>query len=148
MFKKVVWATDGSEAADRALPLARTLAADGGGELLVVHCIELSQPGMWAARRPIRSDEKELKLKMDGQLAELAHDGVPATLQTMQASMGRAAEAIAEIAREQHGEVIVLASHGHTALGELVLGSVTQRLLRIAPCPVLAVPVNGVHAAA
>jgi nucleotide-binding universal stress UspA family protein len=34
MFKKVVWATDGSEAADLALPHAKTLVAEAGGELL------------------------------------------------------------------------------------------------------------------
>jgi nucleotide-binding universal stress UspA family protein len=45
MFKKVLWATDGSEAADLAMPLARTLAADGGGDLLIMHCEELTMPG-------------------------------------------------------------------------------------------------------
>jgi nucleotide-binding universal stress UspA family protein len=40
VFKKIVWATDGSEAADLALAHAKTLAADGGGELLVLHCEE------------------------------------------------------------------------------------------------------------
>jgi nucleotide-binding universal stress UspA family protein len=44
MFKKIVWATDGSDAADHALALAKRLAVEGGGELLAVHCEEFTRP--------------------------------------------------------------------------------------------------------
>jgi nucleotide-binding universal stress UspA family protein len=146
MFKKVVWATDGSDAADQALPVARTLAADGGGELLVVHCVELTVPGKAAGIYPIHADEGDLKAKIERQVAELAAGGVPARLQTTGATVGRAAQAIADATREQQGEVIVVGTRGHTALGGLLLGSVTQRLLHLGGCPVLAVPTNGSHA--
>ncbi|HJS95408.1 MAG TPA: universal stress protein [Solirubrobacteraceae bacterium] len=146
MFKKVVWATDGSEAADQALPLARTLAAEGGGELLVVHCVELTVPGKAAGIYPIHADEDDLKAKIERQVAEVARGGVPARLQTTRATVGRAAQAIADAARDQQGEVIVVGTRGHTALGGLLLGSVTQRLLHLGSCPVLAVPTNGSHA--
>jgi nucleotide-binding universal stress UspA family protein len=43
--KKIVWATDGSEAAELALAHAKTLAADGGDELLVLSCEEMTSPG-------------------------------------------------------------------------------------------------------
>jgi nucleotide-binding universal stress UspA family protein len=145
MFKKVVWATDGSEAADQALPLARTLAAEGGGELVVVHCVELTVPGKSGGIYPIYADEDELETKIERQVAELANDGVPARLQTTRTTVGGAAQAIADVAREQQGEVIVVGTRGHTALGVLLLGSVTQRLLHIGACPVLAVPANGSH---
>lgn len=45
MFKKIVCATDGSEAAERALALARQLTTEGRGELLAVHDVELTVPG-------------------------------------------------------------------------------------------------------
>jgi nucleotide-binding universal stress UspA family protein len=51
-----------------------------------------------------------------------------------------AAHAIADVAAEAEGDVIVVGTRGHTAFSGLLLGSVTQRLLHIAPCPVLAVP--------
>jgi len=148
MFRKVIWATDGSEAADEALPLARTLAVESGGELVVVHCLELSTPIKYAGRIPVHADEDELKAKIVRQVAELDAGGVPTILQTARTSEGKAAQAIAEAAHEQQAEVIVVGTRGHTALGGLLLGSVTQRLLRIASCPVLAVPVNGAHAGA
>ena len=148
MFKNVVWATDGSEAADEALPLARRLATEGNGQLLVVHCVELSPPGKVAVRYPIHSDEEELTAKIVRQVAELDADGVKATLETVRASAGKVAQAIAEITREHDGEVIVVGTRGRTALSGLLLGSVTQRLLHVASCPVLAVPVNAARVAA
>jgi nucleotide-binding universal stress UspA family protein len=146
MFKKVVWATDGSPAADEALAVARQLAADGGGELVAVHCVELTLPGKAVGLYPIHADEETLRAKIEQQVAEVSSAGLPATLQTTRASVGKAAQAIAEIAREQHGDVIVVGTRGHTAMGGLVLGSVTQRLLHIGGFPVLAVPANGARA--
>ncbi len=140
MFKKIVWATDGSEAADRTLPLVKQLAAATGAELLVVHCEELTMPAKAAGRFPVHVDEEELKLKIKRQVAELSEAGGPATLQMGTARIGGAAHVIADAAREQQAELIVVGTRGHTALAGLLLGSVTQRLLHIAPCPVLAVP--------
>jgi nucleotide-binding universal stress UspA family protein len=61
-------------------------------------------------------------------------------------SVGAAGHVIADLARERQADVIVVGTRGHTALGGLLLGSVTQRLLHIAPCPVLAVPARGLEA--
>ena len=57
--------------------------------------------------------------------------------------MSGAAHTIAEEAKEAGADLIVVGTRGHTALAGLLLGSVTQRLLHIAPCPVLAVPPEG-----
>ena len=143
MFQKVMWATDGSDAADQALPLAKTLAADGGGELLVAHCEELTMPGKAGGSFPVHANEDELKVKIERQVAELSEDGVPTTVQFMRARLGGAAHAIADAARDGEAEVIVVGTRGHTALAGLLVGSVTQRLLHISPCPVLAVPTAG-----
>lgn len=140
MFQKVVWATDGSEAADMALGHAKALAAEGGGQLLIVHCEEWMSPGVRSGRRPVHVDEAELRSKVERQAAEVGGNGVKVELQVVRAGAGGAAHAIADVARDEHADVIVVGTRGHTALGGLLLGSVTQRLLHITPCPVLAVP--------
>jgi nucleotide-binding universal stress UspA family protein len=140
VFKKVIWATDGSEAADRALPLASTLAKDSEAPLLVVYCEEFTLPGKGGGSLPVHANEPELETKLARQVSELSGDGVHATLKMEKSKVGGAAHVIADIASREQADLIVVGTRGHTALGGLLLGSVTQRLLHIAPCPVLAVP--------
>jgi nucleotide-binding universal stress UspA family protein len=140
MFKRVMWATDGSEAANRAMPIARTLAAESGTPVLVVYCEELTLPGKGGGSYPIYANEEDIEAKIQHQVSELSSDGVNATLQIARSRVGGAAHTLADVAEREQADVIVVGTRGHTALAGLLLGSVTQRLLHIAPCPVLAVP--------
>jgi nucleotide-binding universal stress UspA family protein len=139
MFNKVLWATDGSEAADLALPYAKTLATDAEGELLVAHCEEFIPAAPRSGRYPLHADEDELKAKVKRQVDDLTEAGANVTLRIVPTSAWGATRAIADVARDAHADVIVVGTRGHTALGGLLVRSVTQRLLQIAPCPVLAV---------
>jgi nucleotide-binding universal stress UspA family protein len=56
------------------------------------------------------------------------------------ASAGGAAHAIADAAKEAGADLVVVGTRGQGPLTGLLLGSVTHRLLHVAPCPVLAVP--------
>lgn len=96
-----------------ALPFARTLAAEGGRELVVVHCVELTMPSKASPRYPIHVDAGELEHKIARQVAELSQGGVRTTLETGRATVGRAANVIAEITRKRDGDVIVVGTHGH-----------------------------------
>lgn len=138
MYKKVVWATDGSGSADLALDHAKSLASEAGGQLLIVHCEEY-MPGR-AASFPVDASPDEVKAKIERQAGALRTEGVEATVRVIEASAGGTAHAIAELAADEDADVIVVGTRGHTALAGLLLGSVTQRLLHLAPCPVLAVP--------
>ena len=140
MFKKVIWATDGSESADRALPLAKTIAAESQAPLVVVYAEEFTMPGKGGGSLPVHANEEELQAKIEGQVGELSGEGLVATLESTRSKVGGAAHSIAEIAAREHADLIVIGTRGHTPLAGLLLGSVTQRLLHIAPCPVLAVP--------
>jgi nucleotide-binding universal stress UspA family protein len=138
MFTNIIWATDGSEAADRALDAAKELALDGSGALTVLHCKELLVGR--AGGYPVYADETELQEKIVRQGDGLRKAGIAVTLRMDTAAVHGPAHAIAEAARELDADVIVVGTRGHTPLAGLLLGSVTQRLLHIAPCPVLAVP--------
>ena len=142
MYKKVIWATDGSEAADRAMPHANAIAAESGAPMGVVHCEEFTMPGKGGGSLPVRANEEELQAKIEHQIAELSSDAVKVTLESTRSRVGGAAHAIADIAAAEQADLIVVGTRGHTALAGLLLGSVTQRLLHISPCPVLAVPAH------
>lgn len=136
MFSTVIWATDGSAAAETALPYARDLARDG--RLVVVHCKEVL--GGRSGGYPVLADDDELQAKIAGQVDELQAQGVDASLRLASGHATGAAHVIADVAREIGADVIVVGTRGHAAIAGLLLGSVTQRLLHIAPCPVLGVP--------
>jgi len=70
---------------------------------------------------------------------ELGDAGVNARLQVIEAARGGAAHQISEMAAELPADMIVVGTRGHTALGGVFVGSVTQRLLQLTPCPVLAI---------
>jgi nucleotide-binding universal stress UspA family protein len=140
MYKKVLWATDGSDSADRAMLHAKQLAADAGGSVTVVYCEEFTLPGKGGGSLPIHANEDEIQAKVERQVAELSSNGAPATLEKTTSKVGGAAHAIADIAGREHADVIVVGTRGRTSLAGLLIGGVTQRLLHIAPCPVLAVP--------
>jgi nucleotide-binding universal stress UspA family protein len=140
VYKKVVWATDGSEAADIALAHAKTLTSDAGGQLFIVHCAEYIRPGVRGGHYAVAVDEEELEARFERQAGELGAGGIQASAHVIAAGAGGAAHAIADFAKGENADVIVVGTRGHTALAGLLLGSVTQRLLHVAPCPVLAVP--------
>jgi nucleotide-binding universal stress UspA family protein len=139
MFKSIIWATDGSEGAAMALPLVRELAEEGGSAITVVHVIEHFE-GAGAVGPPLRSDEYDVQAELKRITAELSEHGFKASLVIRPELSSRPANEIAEIAREIGADLIVTGTRGHTALGGFWVGSVTNRLLHISPCPVLVVP--------
>lgn len=139
MFKTIVWASDGSEAADRALPFAKELAAGEGRSLVVVHSKERIVGGR-SAGYPVLADEDELETKIKSQVEALRADGLDVAFKEIGGAAGHVAHMIADAASDVGADVIVVGTRGHSAVAGLLLGSVTQRLLHVAPCPVLAVP--------
>jgi nucleotide-binding universal stress UspA family protein len=57
--------------------------------------------------------------------------------------VGRPADTIVRLARERNADLIVMATHGRTGLEHVVLGSVAEKVVRLAPCPVLTVKYTG-----
>jgi len=57
-------------------------------------------------------------------------------------SRGRPAHVIVEVAKEEHAELIIMKTHGTRGLEHAILGSVTDKVLRMAPCPVLVIPMR------
>jgi len=138
MFDVIVWATDGSANADLALDYVKKLAEGGQSRVVAVHVKEFFIAGR--ATGPVHLDEDELQQKIQGQVNDLKQAGIDASLQAYPAPAGNAAHITADIAKEAGADLIVVGTRGQGPLKGLLLGSVTQRLLHVAPCPVLAVP--------
>jgi nucleotide-binding universal stress UspA family protein len=138
MFKTIVWATDGSENADRGLAYARKLAADAGCELVAVHSKELLTGRVGGF--PLLADEDEIEVLIGRQVDQVKEAGIDARAIFVDGKAGHAADSIARVARSLDADLIVVGTHGRTPFAGFALGSVAQRLLHVAPCPVLAVP--------
>jgi nucleotide-binding universal stress UspA family protein len=137
VFKTIVLAVDGSESSDRAVAYAGDLARESGGRIVAVHIKEMIA-GRFAG--PAHVDEDELQGKIRRQIKELTDSGISATLEMHSTMTGGPAPVVAETAAREKADVIVAGTRGHTALAGLIVGSVAQRLLHLAPCPVLVVP--------
>jgi nucleotide-binding universal stress UspA family protein len=137
MFKTIVWATDGSPDADRALSVAKALVLEHRAALVVVHIVQrfATETGL-----AVHADEELVKAKLEGVVEELSGEGIDATLRILNHIGPQPAQEIADVARELRADLIVLGTRGHGAVAGLLLGSVVLRLLHVAPCPVVAVP--------
>ena len=74
------------------------------------------------------------------------HDLVPEAFRAtwdVAIGVGRPADTIVRLARERNADLIVMATHGRTGLEHVVLGSVAEKVVRLAPCPVLTVKYTG-----
>jgi nucleotide-binding universal stress UspA family protein len=142
MFRTIVWATDGSPSADLALPYAKALAAAENGKLVAVygeeHFVGRASP------YPVQADSDEIKAKIHGQVEQLRKEGLDASFTIVPGLGPGTAHMIADAARKLRADAIVAGTRGHGPVTGLLVGSVTQRLLHVAPCPVLVIPSRGV----
>jgi len=147
-YRRILWPTDFSPLAKAALPHAVRLAASSGAELVVLHV--LPTPGFYAFPEVVGAvwDELEranhaggkrrlhrLIAQLKGKAAKLRVHGVLAE--------GVAFDQILRAAKRLRCDLIVLATHGRTGLKHVLLGSVTENVIRRAPCPVLTVRPRG-----
>src|SRR5689334_16512546 len=116
MFKTIVWATDGSDAADRSLPYVKSLAREAHASLVVVHAVETFVTS-YSAGQPVMGDEDAIKAKVEHQIADLRADGVTADSTIVQVHGVRPAHLIADVARDVSADLIVVGTRGHTPVG-------------------------------
>jgi nucleotide-binding universal stress UspA family protein len=135
--------TDFSEAAFVALKRAEELARHFGAELIVAHVIPtLPGPHLFPdPQAPLNFDvslyQQELAIKAEEMLKDLVSHHKVETRNLV--TTGEAAPEILRIAQQEHADLIVIASHGLTGWRRLVFGSVAEKVVRQAACPVLTI---------
>jgi nucleotide-binding universal stress UspA family protein len=143
MQPKVILAPiDFSDSSLEALDVARDLAGRYGSEIVLVHAVPVIPEG--ADILSETSDEEDLIEQAQPRLAELA-DKLKQQGLRARAIIGEANDAgseILRIAKAEKADLIVISTHGRTGLRRLAFGSVTERVVRAANCPVLVLRKN------
>ena len=145
--EKLLLATDLAEASAAATDEAFELAARLGASLLVVSVIDPGSLLLPGGRYQARVDQvRERREVLAQALVERGRQaGVPVSFLVWQGDPG---DMIVAAAEAEHADMVVVGSHGRGAVGRFFLGSVSEHVVRNAPCPVLVVrPREGAAAA-
>jgi universal stress protein A len=140
-WTKICCPVDFSEPSRVALEEAADLARRYGAALTVLHVFEPGGAAAGELQAPMpelfAATEKELERKLAGWRLEAERLGAPAVEQAVVS--GAAGREIAAFAREGGHDLVVMGTHGRTGLRHLIIGSVAERVIREAHCPVLVV---------
>lgn len=138
-LENVLFATDFSVCSNAALPYAMSIARRHGSTIFATHVLPaktemvLMSPESWP---PPVLPEEENRIQASIELLEKQLGALPHDVLT---PSGNAADVLARITQEREMDLLVLGTHGRTGVGKLFLGSVSEKLLRRARCPVLSV---------
>jgi universal stress protein A len=149
-IKKILAPTDLSDLSSLGLCYALELADKVGAEVIVYHVVnrdELMQFGthienldtVLASDRPV----KFLLEKYEAALQRFLEKHVPTSLRGAKVckvvELGRPDKTIIEKAEKESVDLIVISTHGRTGLSHILIGSVAEKVVRQAPCPVLTI---------
>ena len=135
MIKRILAPTDFSELSANGVRYASQLAKELGSELVIMNIVPLDESN-FASKREIDQHKLELDeflvdrdVNPDLNLRKLVEPGVPSGT-------------IISFAERENCDLIVMSSHGSSGLSGVLVGSVTEQILRKSPCPVLVVPLD------
>jgi nucleotide-binding universal stress UspA family protein len=143
-LETILVATDFSEPSDAALAYGRELARSFGAQLVVLNVVDdiftrsvgadgfvFTDPGLQA------SVEAAARKRLDELISD--EDRTLLRAQGLVVTSNTPALAIVEHAKSSGVNLIVMGTHGRGAMAHLLMGSVAERVVRLAPCPVLTV---------
>ena len=143
LLKNILVATDFGEASEAALNYGRDLARAYGSALHVMHVaddvmVRFAAEGTIAVLPELQTDiEKSARDRVDAVVTD--EDRTQLRARPVVATSRAPAESIVLYAKEHGIDLIVMGTHGRRALAHLLMGSVAERVVRTAPCPVLTV---------
>ncbi len=142
-MRRILVATDGSSDAERAVDFAAALAKDTGSAFFIVTVgSDVSSPDVQALARAEGGLGEALELLSNQILEKARHRAQRKGLAQMDSHVawGDPAASILEAAQAVKADIIVVGRRGRGRLTGLLLGSVSQKLVSLAPCPVIVVP--------
>ena len=137
MLKKILAPTDFSDLSARGVRYACQLAKEVGAELIILNVVLLDETNVVDKREVERH-----KKRLDEFIAEkIAGAGADLKIRNV-VDAGQPFGAIIDCAENERIDLIVMSSHGRSGLSRMLIGSVTDKVLRGASCPALVVPVE------
>ena len=135
--RRLLVPVDFSDSSLRALRYAADLAAESGASLTIVHVVAADYGWLDIGREEYRDLDKALQKQAAGELRALVEVNVPRDVSTdLEVRIGRPAEEIVAAAGETKSDLIILSTQGRTGLDRYLIGSVAERVARLAPCAV------------
>lgn len=143
MFEKILFPTDFSDVATKALQYVKRLKEAGGEEVIVLHVIDQSNLELLSSYSTIQdfiNIEKEIETRSSEAIALVVNElkklgyNVRARVEK-----GVPIRVVLKVAEEESPSVIVMGSHGKSNLEEMLLGSVSEKVVRKSKHPVLVV---------
>jgi nucleotide-binding universal stress UspA family protein len=148
-IRRILWPTDFSEASYEALDRALELCAHHSSELVAVHVVpdiprimpapeSGGQKTLYPAE--LKAYERELHKAARQRLHEVIEQRAPKNIKSaVVVTHGDPACEILRTAEDERVSLIVISTHGLTGWRQLVFGSVAERVVRVATCPVLTI---------
>jgi nucleotide-binding universal stress UspA family protein len=144
-IRHVMVATDFSEASTAAMDAAASLVSVYGARVTVIHVFDetplLPPVALPNPQRIAAEFQGEMKEAVLAELAKVRATALPTdtSVETVAVSGPSPAKTICQEAMARDVDLIVVSTHGRTGLSHMLIGSVAEKVVRHAPCPVLAV---------
>jgi nucleotide-binding universal stress UspA family protein len=142
MFHRIVVPTDFSDCSEEAWAVAKRVAAAPGSELVLLHV--LTEVPLYAegvlnienARKIREGARKWVENALEDWVAKARAEGLSARAVVRS---GVAHQEIVGLVQDERADLVVIGTHGRGGINRALLGSVADRVVRLAPCPVLTV---------
>lgn len=144
-IQKILAPTDMSELSSVGVRYALEMARELSAEVMVYYVVPMSED--WFAgyekHGPVRNLLANEEATLDKFLVEKFADDMKLMKIRQKVEFGAPHTSIVDMAEREGADMIVMSTHGRTGLDHMLLGSVTERVVARAPCPVLAIPSHG-----
>jgi nucleotide-binding universal stress UspA family protein len=136
--KTIIVATDLNGQSEAALEYARKLAGGYGARIVLAHGIDpLDYAALNAVPgRVLKELSEEARAALSTLAGDLLREGIPSHSEIRQ---GAVAQMLVDVARQYDADLIVIGTKGSEGAGPVIVGAIAEQLVRLSPCPVLAV---------
>lgn len=140
-IKTILFPTDFTEASTKVVPYARFLAEKLGAKLIVLFVVEelAKYANFYVPHSALDNLEAELMESARKKMENFLEEELEGFSAESVVTRGDVPEEIVKVAEEKGADLIVMGTHGRKGLEKVLLGSVAERVVKTASCPVMTV---------